>query len=246
MSDSRDSAKPSLKINESAIHGALIGVAFLIGINVHAYYDWTGADQSYAPPILLYTGVGILVGLVVSMATLPFLPIKPSQPSDARRRRLRLTIRTIMCATAGVAGLIVLLLSFPVVTGWALLGATLLSCVGCAVRVPWTRWSVASLLATQYLPFVWIFGYAASHRGFESLSPMFAGLPGHFPSLFVAPFFDQHLSDLFWLTATVTASQIGCGLWLMFLGPKRLLFYLLLLFTSSIFGSFILNAMVRA
>lgn len=247
MEEQADLPRVELVIPERYLHYALIGISVLVGINVHAYYDWTRADQSYAPPIVFFTGILILVALVASLIAIPFLPIGCSKGGQESPTGRPLSIRMLLIATTAVAALLVLGSTFPVAVAWVFLGCSFLFCVLLAVRVPRMRWGIASLIATLYCPFLWIVGYAASHDGFESLPLMFAGLPGHLPLLFLARFlFEEHPGELFWLATSISAAEICLGLSLLYLGIRRSLAFQCVLLTSSILGSFILDALLRA
>ena len=56
----------------------------------------------------------------------------------------------------------------------------------------------------------------------------------------------QHGEELFWLSTLLTSAEIVIGVWMIRLGPRRTIAYLVLVLLISTFGSFVLNALLRA
>ena len=244
--DVQDSPQTPTGRLEVSLYVAVITLATVIGFSVHGFYDWTGADQSYAPPILGYTALGILIALCLGWSILPFLQIPRDESLEAFANRLKISTRTLLGLTTACAFLLVLLIKFPVVISSVLFGLTLVLMIYLIWNLPPIRLRIAALLASMYCPYLWLVGYASTHAGLSAVPLMYLGLPGHLPLLFASRFLQEHPGENFWLAVTFSSVQLLVGCWLLIIGARRGIAYLLFMLASAVIGSFVLNALLRA
>jgi heme A synthase len=97
----------------------------------------------------------------------------------------------------------------------------------------------------MYMPYAWVF----TENDFGDMSPKLffgaLGLPAFLPAMLAGRWFEQHIQNTVWLFVLLMVIEFAFGCWLIKLGPKRTLMYLVLIVAMSIFGSFVLNALIR-
>ena len=81
----------------------VIGVSFVVGQLIPAFYDWTGSDQSRPSPLTFQTAAGLLLCGIIACLALPWLRIEYDLPATNRVGRVQFNIRTILVITAVVA-----------------------------------------------------------------------------------------------------------------------------------------------
>ena len=87
------------------------------------------------------------------------------------------------------------------------------------------------------LPYAWVVGYDELDRILTSLAVMIAGMPAFLPAAFLSQMLGQHFQESQWLTFLLTAVELAIGIWMIRLGPKRTIAYLLLVMQVSAVGS---------
>ncbi len=97
----------------------------------------------------------------------------------------------------------------------------------------------------MYLPFAWLVTWDELSNALTGMLAMAAGLPAFLPTLLVSGLVHQHGKELAWLSMLLTSAELLIGVWIMRLGPRRFVAYVIFVLIASIFGSFILNALVR-
>ena len=238
----------------------LIGVIVtIIGYFVPEYYDWSGADQSRAAPI-----VGVHAALLAVMTVIALGGIyvwHRRTKIDAGENRtsdphLQVSIRQIViltalvaCFTAGITGVSAMGEEYQRF-GAGLLSAsaafaTLLA-VLVAILKPLLRLQILGMLACQFGPFLWVGRtIAGSGNVAASFAMGFPVLPALIPAHILSSFISNSRSAQLAIAGTIAIGQIAVGLWLIESGHKRALAYSILLASCSIAGSFIVNALMR-
>jgi hypothetical protein len=74
---------------------------------------------------------------------------------------------------------------------------------------------------------------------------MVSGLPAFFFAMLFGSLTRQHSQELGWLAMLLTSAELVIGVWIIRLGTKRFIAYLVFVLIAAIFGSFMLNALVR-
>lgn len=96
------------------------------------------------------------------------------------------------------------------------------------------------------LPFVWLIAHNELDSFLKAILWVASTLPAFFPACLIGYLVGQNSHDVMWLSVLLTGVQIVIGTWIIRLGPKRTIAYLVLVLLMSTFGSFGLNALVRA
>jgi hypothetical protein len=224
----------------------LVAISLAFGLLIPAFYDWTGSDQSRPSPLIPQTAIGItVVGLIFCIA-LPWMPISNGAHPTDRESRFQFTIRTILVVTALIAAFFSVLVVIPRVTSGLMFVTALVYLVQLAVRFPSYRWRLFAFLSCMYLPFVWMAGHEELSRFIATSFWVASAMPGFFFTLVIGGFLQQHaLDDLDWLSILFTSIELGAGVWLIQLGYKRTIAFLVFVLICSTFGSIALNALVR-
>lgn len=224
----------------------LIAVSFLVGWNIPAFYEWTGSNQSRAAPLVGQTALGLTTSALIVWLALPWLPLEDPSGGSDRSPVVRFRIRTLLSMTAVLAVVIAALIKFPM---WVSGGLCAIACcyvVRFWILNPHDRWQTAALLACMSFPFVWIIGYSELDDLLPEILWIASALPAFFPACLIAYLAGQNPNDMMWLAVLLTGVEIYIGVWMIRLGPRRALAYLVLVLLMSTFGSFGLNALVRA
>lgn len=200
-------------------------------------------------PAVAIAVAGSLGAAVISAAfcfALPWLPITSDESKEVPRTRMRFGLRTLLLITAGVAVAFPLLAKFPVAVTWIVCASTFAYFIAFFVRNPQHRMAAATLLACMALPFVWVINYKELDRILPHLALMFAGMPAFVPAALIGRMFGQNMHATPWLGFLLTAVELAIGIWLIRLGPKRTIAYLLLVMNVSILGSLVFHMLVLA
>ncbi len=250
-------------------HYVSFGLAFafaLAGWFIPEFYDWTGADQSRPAPVVGWIALAITAGdllVIAGLLTWHFVlkskrnSVNSAVAFDSDQGTATLnqfSIRHLLAFSAIIAVLLALsrwisptataLIVFAAVVAWAMI---------IAKRNRGARWWIAFFACSQFLPFLWV-GRGAmesilglrSSNAVLSLVPMIMSLPSLFPFGFLGMFLPIDIRTNQWFFICCSALSFAIGVWLSCRGPKRTLAYGLIVGTCSLFGSFILNALMRA
>jgi hypothetical protein len=227
------------------IFALLIAASCLVGWFIPRYYDWTGSDQSRSSPLVGQTALGLIVGAIMIWAVLPWVPVAEEVSGAAQSVRFRFTTRTMVLTTAAVAVLIVTFTKFPLVASGGLCAFAFCYVVWFWIRFRQQRLQTTALLACMWLPFVWIVAWDELDYSFEILW-LAAGIPAYFPALMIGSLFGQNPHDAMWLAVLLTGAEMTIGAWIIRLGPRRTIAYIVFVLLMSTFGSFVLHALMRA
>jgi hypothetical protein len=236
----------SKRLTQLPIFPLLIAASFLVGWFIPAFYDWTGSDQSRPSPLIGKTALGLIVGVIVVSAVLPWLPITNAAKGTDQAVRVRFKIRTMLVTTAAVAVVIAALIKLPMVVSGILCGSAFCYVVRFWILYRHYRLPTAALLACMCLPFVWIIAYDEFDNIFPAILSIVSGLPAFFPAGLIGYLAGQNSRDVMWLAVLLTGTEMVVGTWIIRLGPRRTIAYLMFVLLMSTFGSFGLNALVRA
>jgi hypothetical protein len=231
--------------------GLGIGLAITVlvaGWLVPEFYDWTGADQSRPAPVVPWIAAAIVAtDLLVILALLGLHWADQGEEATASRRPWQFSFRELLVLTtlaavllgvgSGVSPYLAVMLVFGCTAVWA---------VWVAIRGPAARWWIALTAWSQFAPYVWVVRKLDSSGDVSTFVQMFPGLPSLVPWGFLGALFGGHPQDGWWFLILFTAATLSAGVWVSGLGPKRALAFGLVTATCSIFGSFILNALMRA
>lgn len=224
----------------------LIAVSFLFGWFIPAFYDWTGSDQSRPSPLIGQTAWGMTAVALIVWSVLPWLPIADASQETEPAVRVRFKLRTLFAVT-GVAALVIAAITrIPTLVSGGLCVITLCYVVRHWILHPRHRLPITALLACMFLPFVWIVGYRELSNILPTILWAAPGLPSVLPMMIIGRWVGQHGEELFWLSTLLTSAEIVIGVWMIRLGPRRTIAYLVLVLLISTFGSFVLNALLRA
>jgi hypothetical protein len=228
------------------IYPLFIAVSLFVGWFLPGFYAWTDSDQSRPSPLLWQVPLCSAIGSVAFCMALPWLPIAIKPPNEAARPRIRFSLRTLLMFTTGAAVAIALLVRFPLVMSGIVCASALAYFLAFCVRNPQHRMAAATLVACMTLPYAWVFGYKELGRIFPDLAVMFAGMPAFVPAILIGNLFGQNMHDTPWLAFLLTSLELATGIWVIRLGPKRTIAYLLLVMQLSVLGSLFFYMLVRA
>jgi hypothetical protein len=219
-----------------------IAASLLVGWFIPSFYIWTDSDQSRPSPLLWQVPLGSAILSMAFCVVLPWMPIA----NHTSEKGPQFSVRTLLLITAGVAVAIVLLARFPLFVSGCATAAAFIYLIAFCVKTPQHRLATAALVATMNLPYIWIVSYNELGRILPSLFAMFAGLPGFLPAAYLGRLFKQNMHDGFWLALLLTALEMVIGIWVIRLGLKRTIAYLLFVLHVSAFGSLCFHAAVLA
>lgn len=223
-----------------------IAASLLVGWFIPRFYIWTDSDQSRPSPLLWQVPLGSIVVSMAFCVVLPWLPIANQTSNKTSQQRLLFSIRTLLLITAMVAVAIVLLAKFPLLVSGIVTAGAFMYLIAFCVSNPQHRLEASALVASMNLPYVWIVGHDDPGRILPNLLVMLAGLPAFLPAAWLGRLFNQNMHDAFWLALLLTALEMVIGIWMIRLGPKRTIAYLLLVFHVSALGSLGFHMLVLA
>ena len=223
-----------------------IAASLLVGWFIPRFYIWTDSDQSRPSPLLWQVPLGSIIFSIAFCVVLPWLPIANQTSNKTSQQRLLFSIRTLLLITAMVAVAIVLLAKFPLLVSGIVTAGAFMYLIAFCVSNPQHRLATSALVASMTLPYVWIVGYDELGRILPDLLVMFAGLPAFLPAALLGRLFNQNMHDAFWLAILLTALEMVIGIWMIRLGPKRTIAYLLLVLHVSALGSLGFHTLVLA
>lgn len=216
---------------------ALIGISAIVGLSIPAFYEWTESDQSRPSPLLWQVPLWSAVISAAFCVALPWLPFSIKWPVGDSQSPVRFSVLNLLMITAGVAVSLSLLAVIPmVVTGCVFAGSFAYFVVFC-VRSPQHRFAASSLIACMILPYVWLVGYDELDRILPTFVIMLAGMPAFVPAAMLSQLFEQNFRETQWLMFLATALEFSIGIWMISLGPKRTIAYLLAVLHTSTLGS---------
>lgn len=223
-----------------------IAVSLLVGWLIPGFYAWTDSDQSRPSPLLWKVPLCSAIASAAFCMALSWLPIANQSFNDAPRTPMRYSVRTLLMITAAVAVSIPLLVKFPLLVSGITCAGAFAYLIWFCVRNPQRRRAVVALIACLILPYAWVVGYDELNRLLPTLAVMIAGLPAFLPAALLSQMFGQHFQESQWLAFLLTAVELIIGVWVIRLGQKRTIAYLLLVMQTSAVGSLGFYMLCRA
>jgi hypothetical protein len=224
----------------------LIAISLGMGLLIPGYHDWTGSEQSRPSPLLLPTAGCLLLSAIIACGLLRWLPVDDQRAPSEKAQKTQFQIRTILVITALAAILLVALAKLPLLAVSSVLQILALGyLVRSWVRDAPSRWPAAALLSCMYLPYAWIVTWNDLTSAWPEILWLAFGLPSFLLTLLVGGLLQQHPQNLQWLSMLLTSGQLAAGVWVIQVGTRRLIAWLIFSLLASVFGSFILNALFR-
>ncbi len=237
---------PSTPQRPLPIFPVLIVASLVLGWLIPGFYEWTGSDQSRPSPLIWQFALGMtFIGCVICLL-LPWLPIPTQAQEETRESNQRFTLKNLLVLTTVIAIMIVALMKFPMVVSCLLGGAAFANYAWLVVRHPQLRLRAAALLSCMCLPFVWFIGYGEISNICRVLLGIAAGLPMLLPSAWLASWFGTNFHSAPWISVLLTGLELLVGTWVIRLGTKPAIAFLVFALLVSVFSSFGLHALVLA
>lgn len=211
------------------------------------FYDWTGADQSRPAPIVSWVAIGMLLFNILTIGVLGWAHITKKWPSRAPSGGMQFSILHIFFVMTVVAAFLALSRGASLeIAFYVLHGVVWITCIGISIRYrPLRRWLVL-LFACQSAPYLWILKAGSAMPSVVGFLLLMTSLPAFLPSMVISALTGRHFEKLQWLATMLTMFELVIGVWLILLGTKRAIAYCLIVSTLSLFGSFLLHALMRA
>ncbi|MCM2370229.1 hypothetical protein [Aporhodopirellula aestuarii] len=225
---------------------SFLAVSSLVGWLIPDFYEWTDSDQSRPSPLLWQVPLGAFLLAAAICVALPWLPITSDARGKETRPPLRFGIRTLLLITTAVAIGLTLFAKFPVVMGGIVCAAMYAYFIGFWIRRPADRWAASSLLSCMILPSMWLISYDEPDRILLVIFGMLAMMPVFLPAMLVSNFLGVHIQDSQWIVFLLVAMELAMGMWVICLGPKRTIAYLLLVALTSSMGSLLFYQLIIA
>jgi hypothetical protein len=233
----------------------LMFLAVLSGWYIPGFYDWTGSDQSRPSPLIWQTALVLTICLLMFYAVLAWYHLRQRRlPRDESsslelNTKARVTIWQLMVLTLVAA--IVIALAKLGEPGPGVISASSLGFYGTLSYVAYSvrkngrlRFLMIAQLVCLYSPFVWLAqGKGGMGSGIFLAVP---GLPAILPAALFSNLMGQKTSGMIWMGLVICSLELAIGLWLARQGDKRTIAYIAFVWLIALFGSFGLNAMVRA
>lgn len=223
----------------------LVAVSLFVGGYIPAFYDWSGANQSRSAPVVNYLAIGLVASCLLVCITLPWLPLPDPPRAEQKFKWFRLIPWGVL---AGIIAGIVWHFVSPATSIYSL-GFVPLSIALICQGLDWTaspglRWRIVSLAGCLYLPLFWVTNPTIV-KGLGSQLVIITALPALLPAVFFGRLFNTNAEHQWWLAQAMTSIEIVIGLWMIHLGTRRALAWLIFLFLQSTLGSFVFNALLR-
>ncbi|WP_283433041.1 hypothetical protein [Neorhodopirellula lusitana] len=221
----------------ASVCSLFIAVSLLAGWFIPEFYAWTDSDQSRPSPLLWKVPLGAAVASTAFCMVLPWLPMQTNPIRDTPSPSMRFSLRALMMLTAGIAVAIPLLAKYPLVVSGIICAGAYGCLIAFSVRNPPHRMASFALFGSMILPYAWVIGYEELDRILPTLTVIIAGMPTFLPAALLGSTFGQHFQESQWLSFLLTALEIAVGVWIIRLGPKQTIAYLLLVLQISALGS---------
>lgn len=234
-----------------SIFPLLVCASLSAGWWIPVLYNWSGANQSYSPPIVGYVFHGFLIATAASLLAIPLLPkverVEPVRNPVIQPFGFRVIAIILLMMELGLfldrdAALVVI--------GMTSFFYPILCAIKLGILSPSIRWRIVSLYSCMYLPFAWVGGnenlLGAIKQGSLIVLPFIAGAPALLCYVYLDNFVGRAHGIGLSIAVIVAGLEILVGLWIIQLGARRALAYQMLLLAVSIVMSFCMYAMVRA
>ncbi|QDT06481.1 hypothetical protein K227x_48910 [Rubripirellula lacrimiformis] len=234
---------------QNRIGFALSLIALVVGVSIPGFYDWTGADQSRPSPWVPPAALAVLMLAVAGWVCLPFLKLGGPAPDRPLPRQRQFSIRALLITITAVAALCAAGRLLPdrglVAVAGAVQVMALAMGVGQWVKDRSVRGPMIAMAACLCLPYAWIGLRGDGISIGKGLFAIMMGLPALVETMLVARLWGRHPGQLAWVGMLITSAKWMFGLWIIRHGPRSAVAYWIYVLLMSVYGSFILNAIVR-
>lgn len=228
------------------IFAGFILASLFVGWFLPGFYAWTDSDQSRPSPLLWQVPLSSAIVGMVFCASLPWLPILSDNTNAETEVFVRYRPRALLFVTIGVAFTMAVIVKSPLVGGGIVTVCMVAYFIRFWRRYPHHRLAASSLVACMILPYVWVVGYKELGQILPSVIALIVVLPTFSLSIWINSFAGIPYRESPGVAFLVTALELAAGLWLIRLGPKRTIAYLILVLLVSAMGSLIFYQGVRA
>lgn len=223
----------------------LILASLLSGWCLPAFYAWTDSDQSRPSPLLWQMPMCVAAAATIFCAVLPWLRIADVTRVEPASKK-QFGLKQLLIFVALFAGVLALLAKAPNVGG----GFVTVGMIAYFVRFFWRnpahRLAAAALAACMVLPYTWLISYSELDRLIPAVVTMIGIFPTFFPAAWLCYLVGERFRDHHAIGFLLTAAELAVGLWLIRLGPKRTIAYLIFAMIFSWVGSLAFYQMMRA
>ncbi|TWU04059.1 hypothetical protein [Neorhodopirellula pilleata] len=234
------------RLTPTLLYWLLVCVAFGLGLAVPAILQWTGMQQSRTPPLVPATAIAFVIAGLAVCLSLPYLPIQQSELDAEPSRPIRFDLRTSLLMTMVAAIIIAALVKFTTVVSGVLFVSALIYTIRVAVRDSRFRLPIGVLFGCMYLPYAWLVGHMELGRLWIALLWMPSAMPTLLPAGFISHLLGQRMPEAFWLAILLTTTELLVGTWIIRLGPKCTITFLVFVLLTALFSSFAFRCAVLA
>ena len=229
----------TLKRNrETLIFLSFIVVSAVAGWGIPWSFEWSNTQQGQVYPRIILLGIGLMAGGIALCFLLPRL-LLPRHTSESNKQPpiwFRFTMRRVLVVIALTA---IWVGSSPQLE----VAASRFLCISLLCYAGWLmrhhradRWAVVALFSCMFLPYLWLAFDRSLMRMLETPA-IIIGFPAFIPQLLIGVVIGQRTVEWFWMGALLTAIQMSVGFWMIRLGPKRTIAFLVYSLVASLLGS---------
>lgn len=229
---------------ESWISVGVCIVCVAFGVGMERYYDWTGSDQSRPSPLVPLTALTILLidAVMVSILIVRHFRDRSTHVVEAANR---FGIRHILVATALTAIFAASTkVTCPPAVSVILTVAVLIALITWAVRVVALRARLGILLICTFSPYVWLL-FPVWKGSLSNWLLLVPSLAMFLPSMVLNSLLGFRLDDNPLTLSLLSSTGLVLSTWLCAQSPRRAALAHIAMGTQSLFGSFVLHALMR-
>ena len=228
------------------IFTGLIASSLLIGWFLPAFYDWTGSRQSRPSPLRWQVPLLVAIVAAASCSALPWLPVPSDSTNTHPRSSVRYSLRGLLLVITGAAITMAVLIEYPLVGGGIVTFGMAVYFIRFWRQYPHHRLAASALVACMLLPFAWVVGYNELGQFFPTVLTRLGAFPTFLPAIWISSLVGIQFRESPGMGFMLTALELAAGLWLIRLGPRRTIAYLLLVLLASFLSSIFFYGAVRA
>jgi hypothetical protein len=229
----------TLKRNrETLVFLSFIVVSAVAGWGVPWSFEWSNTQQGQVYPRIIRLGIVLMAVGIALCFLLPRL-LLPRQTSELDKQPpiwFRFTMRRVMVAMALT---VIWVGSSPQLD----VAVCRFNFIGMFCYAGWLlrhnqadRWAVVALFSCMFLPYLWLAFDRSLMRMLETPA-VIIGFPAFVPQLLIGVVIGQRTVEWFWMGALLTAIQMRVGFWMIQLGPKPTIAFLVYSLVASLLGS---------
>lgn len=225
---------------------SLMVCAGVLGNSIPAFYEWTDSDQSRPSSLLWQFPLGLLIVSFGFCCLLPWIPITKRQAEGELGGGRRFSLLFLLVVTSLVAVGIVVGMKFPEIVAGIVGISALVYCTYFFIRFAEHRLAVTALVICMLAPYAWLATYDELERLLPALPVFFGGMPTFLPGMWLAMLLGVGRQDFPWVACVLTATEVMAGLWMIGLGPKRTIAFLLFAMQVSLLSSLVFHQLILA